>query len=309
MRPTSAVLLALALSGVFAVTVLVLVVCRPMVLAQFPGIIGAAAPPLIPVPAPIAAPPVNIALIASTAPAVDTSPIDPSAPVTPGEITADNWREVLVRLDNIYTDPAVLRERNAAVGKFISLMEASDTQTVWAQREGIRKAAARELVAHESGLRQLLANAPPAARDEAAVALLEEDSLAREFSAVVAAGAPLTHRLGPGPLRDQATFYLINGYVGIEDSDSSAKCLKDFVQTNGNAVMNHFWGPRPPLGLLRAMATHFSMAQDMDDFAVMLPPGNERTADWLASRDKWRAEAAELYKKFEPKPATTAPAK
>jgi len=278
MRRTSAILLSLAFFGAVAIVSLAAFERRHMIFALLSGNAASTAP------------------VAGTSTAVDMTPIDPSAPVAPTEVTADNWRDVLARLNNIYTDPSVLRERNAAVARFVSLAESSDHQPSFVQRQAIRQAAAKELGTSELALGHLITNGPPAARDEAAVALLEEQVLSGEFKAAVAEAIPLTQRLPAGDLRDQTYLYLIDGYSGVPDLAASQACLKELSALNRNAA-NRFFNPMPPLGLLRSMALCFSGAQVLDD-CIVLVPGSQIAANATTERDKNRAQAALLYKQF-----------
>lgn len=290
MRRTSAILLSLTFSCAFAVVLLLAFECRHMIFALLSGSRETGAQPSVRLDA------VSTAQLVNTSAAVDMSPIDPNASVTPTEVTADNWRDVLARLNNIYTEAGVLRERNAAVARFVALAESSDHQPSFAQRHAIRQAAAKELGASEIALGHLITDGPRAARDQAAVALLEEQLLAGEFRAAIAEAIPLTQRLPAGDLRDQAYFYLIDGYQGVPDAAASLACLKEFSALNQTAV-NRFFVPMPPLGLLRSMASCFSNAQVMDDSTVLVP-GSQIAASAITLRDKSRAQAPILYKQF-----------
>jgi hypothetical protein len=227
---------------------------------------------------------------------VITDPIDPSTAMATITVTANNWREVQVRLNNLFTDPSVLRLRREALGKFVLRMEDADRQTIWAQRDAMRKAAVKDLASSENDFRQLVSGGPPARRDEAAVALLEIQWMAGEPKAVVAGALLLAKRLGPGPLRDQAYYYLIQGASGVPDVVKSKQYLAEFREVNSDAT-NRFFGPMPPLGLLRRMAFLFQFAQLDDDIALEFP-GTAPGATGASMRDSTRLDAAELYKDF-----------
>jgi len=233
---------------------------------------------------------------------IDTTRINPvkARDIT---VTTDNWREVLVRLNNIYIDPGVLEQRNAGLAKFVSRMEDADRQPILAQRDAIRKMAVKDLAACEDGLRKLAADGPPTGRDEAAVALVEVQWMAAEYKAAIAGAVRLTEHLAPGFLRDQACYYLIRS-CAASDAATRNKYASKLPKLGADAESRLFT-PMPPLGLLRSIAFQFEMAQQNDDLALEVA-GTPFARAFITARDEGRKEARTIYeecKDLKPDPA------
>jgi hypothetical protein len=231
---------------------------------------------------------------------VNTARFSSTDRISQTTVTAANWREVLVRLQNVYTNPIVLQKRNEAVGLFSAYMQYSDTLTNWRDRDGIRKAAIKQLKTHEQEFRALIAANNPAS-DEAQIALLEIQYMVGDFKATADGSLPLTQSLPPGILRDQAYNYLIRGYEGRGDVATSQKYLAELEKLNSDAA-NRFLGMQFPFGLLRQLADCYGLAQVEDDGAI-ISAGQPLGQTEAAARDKTRADAVktyELFKKFLP---------
>jgi hypothetical protein len=230
---------------------------------------------------------------------VNTAAFEQGQILSESTVTVANWREVQVRLDNVYSDPAVMNIRDRAVGEFAAYMHLSDEQAAWRKRDAIRKAAVIKLKAREQEIRQFISAqgaARSAAADEAQVALLEVESLAGEYSAVTTRALPLIHDLPPGTLQEQAYFYLIGGYTGMCDVKSSQKYLQALEKINPHAAYQ-FYGIEPPFGPVRQIVSEYSLAQVQDDCALV---ANDKTlARTMAdARDKTRADAARKIRRF-----------
>jgi hypothetical protein len=219
--------------------------------------------------------------------------------ITESTVTVNNWREVLARVNNVYTDPLVLNLRNDIVGRFTAYMEMSDCETNFNQRDGLRQAALIQLKSREADIRRLIAANNDAA-GEAQVALLEVQVLAGEFKAVTNGAPPLILTLPAGRLQNQAYFYLKSGYEGLADATASMKILQKLEKIDPGAA-NDLCGISLPWGLVRSMANFYRLAQMDDDGVLMM--GNSLLNSQLvlkeaALRDRSRAMAVETFRKF-----------
>jgi hypothetical protein len=221
---------------------------------------------------------------------VNAAPIDFRSPVFPVVVTADNWRVMIVRLNNVYTDPAVLAARNQALGQFAAYMEVSDRQTTWPLRYGMRTAAIAKLKESEPDFQRMIQQTAGPARDEAFLALLEIQYNSQEYPAIIHSAPDFIHRMSPGRPRDLAYEYLVQSCAGLRDSAGVAKYRKELAAANPLAE-GEFFGDTPAR-LIASMAMRYQSAQMVGDTALIVP-GTPLAAQSLLESDHLRESAAQ----------------
>jgi len=223
---------------------------------------------------------------------INATPVDFHSPVFPVVVTADNWREINVRLNNVYTDPAVLAARNQAMGQFAAYMEVSDHQITWRQRNGMRAAAVAKLKQSEPDLQRIVQQSAGPARDEAALALIEIQYNAQEYQAITHTAADLIHRMSPGRPRDLAYEYLIQSCNCVRDRANMQKYETEMRSISPLAIGELFGNT--PTGLLGSMILRYQGPQLMDDTTLM-EPGTPLAASSAAQRDQLRQGARQSF--------------
>jgi hypothetical protein len=210
------------------------------------------------------------------------------------EVTADTWRAVQAKLDDVYTHAEVSQLRDAAVETFVRQMSAADRGDTWDSRKAARDAARNDLVRELAKLVELRSQLEDRdAKLEAGLAVAELMLRVGNFaSAMNSAKAQLKHDLPPA--RKAQTYRVwIAAARGANDAEAMKQAEQQFKDELPAEAESTF-GPALPFGPVRLAVQQFEYAQAQDDFALRHSSAREVVEGAVKLRDKAREAAAQV---------------
>ncbi len=196
------------------------------------------------------------------------------------DIQVSSWRRLRENLDNVYTQPEIIRIRQRFVKRYIAKSAQADQERDWLRRNIRRVTARSQLKKGATRLEELYKTATDTAvKEECMLAIAELLYKAHDYEKSIPWGRRVIDEVANKRLEMQAIHYISNAYAKLGDADNSLRYIRiafDFFPHDARLFYTggHMDGRETvPDGYLRQLVDGHEMAQTMDDMALQ-HPGN-----------------------------------